>query len=100
MTNGAQVNSNANGHDPRVTAGVNWMWPTIGALVVGLQIWLITSVNETNINIAKLIVRMDSKDGRDDRQDNQIQENTRGLAEVRGKVLRGIADGKDVLHEP
>jgi hypothetical protein len=72
---------------------------SLGVVAVGVVGWVAVSINELNVNVARLVTRLDSKEFRDDTQDTRISraedriENlNRNVSTLEGRNLRGEPD--------
>jgi hypothetical protein len=82
--------------DSRFSMFLGLLWTALGAIALGLLAWAASSISELNINVSSMKVeisglnrRLDVKDARDDRQDDQISEVKRDVYTLEGKNLRG-----------
>lgn len=87
--------------DSRFSTFLGILWTALGAIALGLLAWAASSISELNVNVAQLNVqiaglnkRVDVKDVRDDRQDDQIIDLRRDVSVLDGRQLRGGAEVK------
>ena len=76
--------------DSRVSAGLQVFWGCLGVVLVGMAAWTATSINELNLNMARVLTRLDQKDERDLRQDDDLRGLNHDVAELQGKTFRNV----------
>ncbi len=86
------------GFDPRVSRGLSVFMASLGVVAVGVVGWVAVSINELNVNVARLVTRLDSKEFRDDAQDMRISRAEDRLEDVTGAVR--TLEGKTLRGEP
>ena len=84
------------GYDPRVSRGLSIFMGSLGVVAVAVVGWVAVSINELNVNVAKLVVRLDAKESRDDTQDarvsrlqDKVEDLTGDVRTIQGRNLRG-----------
>jgi hypothetical protein len=82
--------------DPRVSRGISIFMGSLGIVAVAVVGWVAMSINELNVNVGKLVTRLDSKEFRDDTQDtrisraeDRIEDLNRDVSTLEGRNLRG-----------
>lgn len=58
--------------DPRVSAIHNWLLASIGGVVILVGIWMVSSINELNASMVKLIEQNRSLERTNDAQDRRF----------------------------
>lgn len=46
--------------DPRLTAAINWVWATLGAVAIIVGIWGVKSINELNSTMTRVVTQNES----------------------------------------
>lgn len=77
--------------DKRVSQALNWLYGVFGTAFIGLGLWIGTSINELNLNMARVLVKMDQQKSTDDGQDSDISALKADVRELQGKTFRGVA---------
>lgn len=85
-------------HDSRVSRGIALALGVLGVLAVAAITWVGTSINNLNVNVARVLERMDAKDKRDDAQDNRISRTEDRLEDLTGDVR--TLEGKNLRGHP
>lgn len=91
-TSSASVSS----HDPRVSTGIAWIMGILGTIAVLTGAWVATSINTLNVNVARLVEKLEAKESRDSLQDariskaeDRVEDLTGDVRTLEGKNLRG-----------
>lgn len=94
--NGNRSSASVTGLDPRVSRGISIFLASLGVVAVGVVGWVAISINELNINVARLVTRLDSKEFRDDTQDarlsrteDRVEDLNDAVRTLEGRNLRG-----------
>lgn len=74
--------------DPRVSATTNWLLASIGVIGITVGGWLITSVNELNEGLARVIQQNEYSQRVDDAQDNRLDNYDERLRAVERLVIK------------
>lgn len=77
--------------DRRVSLAISWLYGVFGAAIIGVGLWIGTSINELNLNMARVLVKMDQQKTTDDNQDSDIKALKSDVRELQGKTFRGVA---------
>jgi hypothetical protein len=96
--NGHTSSASIASHDSRVTRGIAIFMGCLGVAAVGVVGWVAISINELNVNVARLVTRLDSKEFRDDTQDTRISRAEDRLETVTGAVR--TLEGKNLRGGP
>lgn len=91
MTDGGSIRM----EDKRVSAALNWLYGIFGAAIIGVGLWIGTSINELNLNMARVLVKMDQQKATDDNQDDAIAALKADIRVLEGKQFRGVAGYSD-----
>jgi hypothetical protein len=89
-------------NDPRLTKILGWLAAGLLATTIGVGSWVATSINglttavaETTVTIRHMASTQATADARNelrnDQQDARINQLDRDIAEVHGKIFRGVA---------
>jgi hypothetical protein len=89
-------------NDPRLTKILGWLAAGLLATTIGVGSWVATSINglttavaETTVTIRHMATTQATADARNelrnDQQDSRINQLDRDVAEVHGKIFRGVA---------
>ena len=86
--------------DPRVSRGLAWLFGLLGTLAVAVLCWVAMSINQLNVNVAKVVTRLDAKEATDNAQDvritrteDRIEDLTGDVRTLEGRNLRGGSSG-------
>jgi hypothetical protein len=94
--NGRTSSASISSFDPRVSRGISLFMASLGVVAVGVVGWVAISINELNVNVARLVTRLDSKEFRDNTQDTRIsrtedrvEDLNSAVRTLEGRNLRG-----------
>ena len=82
--------------DPRVSRGIAIFMGILGTLAVAVLCWVALSITELNVNVARVVARLDSKESVDDSQnsrltrvEDRVEDITGDVRTLEGRNLRG-----------
>lgn len=92
---GASIDYGGNGSgngtvDRRFTRLIDWAWLAIGGAFVAGVYWVASSISNLNVTIGAAMVRIEYQDKRQDLSQAEITQLQKEVAELQGKVFRGV----------
>lgn len=87
------------GYDPRMSAGIKWLWTTFGAMALLIGMGTYNKLSDMNDTLIKAVSKLETQGGQIIDLRNEVSKQRDEIAALRsqvymleGKTLRGIAE--------